>query len=52
MISGGEPFFLTSVEILNNSGDQYYNVLLQMKNALEQAGATVCAIVGDNASGV
>ena len=48
----GEAYFLRSIEIANNSAEQYFQVLKEDKKLLEENGAMVCAIMGDNAPGV
>lgn len=52
LIWNGEAHFISSFEILSNSGDQYVDALNKAKAMVEQEGIIVLAIVGDNASGV
>ena len=52
MIHNGEAHFLQSVEVSSNSGEQYFQLLKSVKAGLEEKGVIVCAVVGDNASGV
>ena len=52
LIMNGEAYFLRSIEIANNSAEQYFQLLKEDKKLLEENGAMVCAIMGDNAPGV
>ena len=45
-------YFLKSAEVGSNIADQYYEIVTQTKRDLEAQNIRVCAIVGDNASGV
>ena len=52
MIHSKQPYFLASVEVMGNSGDNYLAVLKAEKEKLERRGVAVIGVVGDNASGV
>lgn len=52
MIHSKEAYFLASVEVISNTGDNYYAVLKAEKEKLETRGVAVIGVVGDNASGV
>ena len=47
MILNGEAYFLRSIEVA--IVEQYFQVLKEVKKLLEENGAMVCAVVGDNA---
>ena len=52
LIHQGMANFIRSVEVMANTGDNYYDVLKEEKEKLESKGVIISAIVGDNASGV
>lgn len=52
VIHKAEAYFIKSCEVASNSGEQYYQVVKEVKKKLEEQGIIVGAIVGDNASAV
>ena len=52
LIAEGRAFFMRSFEVASNSGEQYYQVVKEVKALAESKGLHVVACVGDNASGV
>lgn len=53
LLHSGTAYFVKSIEVTSNSGDQYYQVVTDVKTWVEKEyGMVVVAIVGDNASAV
>lgn len=52
LISGAKAYFVKTMEVTSNSGDQYLALLKEVKEKVEAKGLIVCAAVGDNATGV
>ena len=52
LLHDNQAYFIKTAEVQANSGDQYHQLLKDIKAQLEEKGIFVCAVVGDNASGV
>lgn len=53
LLHAGVAYFVKSIEVTSNSGDQYYQAVTDVKTWVEgEYGMFVVAIVGDNASAV
>lgn len=52
VLMGGKAYFLKSTMVLHNDHESILAVLKEAKIFLEHAGATICAVVGDNHSGL
>jgi hypothetical protein len=52
VLMGGNAYFLKSTKVLHNDHQTILDVVVDAQGTLESAGAIICAIVGDNHTGV